>query len=128
MVEKEERIDMGKENILKTIKRLFLVFFILFFIFILIIIFYKPKTTLHLTGGNQSVNAEIYIDDEKVGILKPHYNPNLKKYFGIADIKVEKGKHKLTIINKNNKKLEIEYETMGENFINIDFENMNIKY
>ncbi len=107
------------------------------------------KSTLYISGDSQSVGAEIYIDDQKVGIMEKgvyqgstskdpvvvERHAKLMQELGIkagdvyagADIKIPSGEHELKLVSVDGKHLSKRFKIRGENYLNVSFEKMLIE-
>ncbi len=104
-----------------------------------------------ISGDSEAVGAEIFIDDQKVGVMAKHVadGSGYKEFlvldgdtirrestglkpghiFSSAEIEAPPGKHKFSFVNRDGKRLgkEIIIER-GEHYWYVSFENMKIRH
>lgn len=121
-----------------------------FILFFLVILFSGGclKSSLYISGDKKAIDAAIYVDGQKVGLMEkrvyvgstsndPIVVEREKKeqqrlgirpgdIFSGAEIQVPNGKHELMFI-KEDKQLRKEIKIQGENYIAVDFEKMVIQ-
>lgn len=89
---------------------------IYFLISILIMLSCSSKSTIYLSGLNDSIGAIIFIDGENYGTMEDVGNGANKI------VRIRKGKHHLIIINTKGHKYEKTFYVKGENYISVMYE------
>jgi hypothetical protein len=107
------------------------------------------RSSLYISGDEEAIGAEIYVDGEEVGYLEKRvYSGTTSKNstvvkrekrlqelleirsgdeFAGAEIKVPAGKYKIMFISKAGKRVQKEIRIQGEQYIAVDFEKMVIR-
>jgi hypothetical protein len=101
------------------------------------------KSALYISGDEEAIGAEIYVDGEKIGHLEKRVyagstskNPTVVERekglqerleikpgdeFAGAEIRVPSGKHKILFVSEAGKRLQKEIRIQGEQYIAVDF-------
>jgi hypothetical protein len=107
------------------------------------------KGSLSISGDKEAVDAEIYVDGHKVGLMEKHVyvgstskdlevlerEKRVEQRLGIkpgdifsgTDIQVQSGTHEIMFVSKEGKKLKKVIKIQGEGYIAVDFEKMVIQ-
>ena len=89
-----------------------------------------------IAGDAEAVDAEIYIDGERVGVMEKRVHTtgeaklNIRPgdIYSYGEIEVPAGKHTITFVSKEGERLEKEITVKrGENYMGVSFEKMEIR-
>lgn len=117
---------------------------LLLFLVLLLFAGCELDTKISLSGGEQGVGAEVFIDGKKIGLLEKHVHRIPESEGGrqtdrelgikpgdiysgtIFKIKISDGEHELTVVSKDGKRISKKIQITGKNYFHADFDKMII--